>query len=59
MRIERPHRQHIAHRRKRDVDHEHEGDQPVGERDRPAEHHAPVGADELAEAGRYDRQHEG
>ena len=59
VRIERAQRQHVADRRERHVDHEHEGDQPVGQPHRIAQHGGRVAADELAEPRRHDREHEG
>ena len=49
MRIERAQRHDITRSRKGDVDHEHEGDQPIGQRDRVMQHPAGVSPDEIAE----------
>ncbi len=59
VRIEEAKGQDVADRRERHVDHEHEGDEPVGQRHRVRQHVGSVAADEIAEPRRHDRQHEG
>ncbi len=59
MRIERAEGEDIADGRKGAVDHEHETDQPIGERDRVMQHLRQIAADEIGEPGGHDREHEG
>ena len=59
MRIERAEGEDVADGCERTVDHEHEADQPIGQRDRIVQHIRQITAHEIAEPAGHDGEHEG